>query len=78
MVRRSLLANNSQLRHAHREAEKENIAELVRLYSVVGRMRLASDRAVIVAAKRVEDAIIETYLGPNRTLHEVIEFSRKG
>ena len=41
-------------------------------------MRLVSDRAVIVAAERVEAKILETYLGPNRTLHELREVARKG
>ena len=45
---------------------------------MVGRMRLVSDRAVVDAAVRVEDTIIETYLGPNRTLHEMMEFAHKG
>ncbi len=100
----SWLTQRTQLRHAHREAERskletlysdftieaarlfgdalthqtEEIVDLVQLYAMVGRMRLVSDREVIVAAKRVEDAIIETYLGPNHTLREMIEFSRKG
>jgi hypothetical protein len=58
--------------------QKEEIADLVRLYALVGRMRLISGREVVVAAKRVEDAIIATYLGPNHTLHEMVELSRKG
>jgi len=33
---------------------------------------------VIDAAVRVEDTIIETYLGPNRTLHELMEYANKG
>jgi hypothetical protein len=39
---------------------------------------LVSDRTVIDAAVRVEDTIIETYLGPNRTLHELMEYANKG
>jgi hypothetical protein len=35
------------------------------------RMRLVSDEAVIAAASRVETLIVETYLGPNRTLREL-------
>ena len=45
---------------------------------MVGRMRLVSDRAVVVAAMRVEDTIIKTYLRPNRTLHELLDFAHKG
>jgi len=45
---------------------------------MVGRMRLVSDRTVVVAAVRVEDTIMETYLGPNRSLHEMMEFVHQG
>ena len=58
--------------------QTEQITDLVRLYAMVGRMRLVSDRTVIVAAMRVGDAIIETYLGPNRTLHEMKDYAQKG
>jgi hypothetical protein len=51
---------------------------LVQLYAMLGRMRLVSDRTVIDAAVRVEATIIETYLGPNRTLHELMEYADKG
>jgi hypothetical protein len=58
--------------------QTEDIVNMVRLYAIVGRMRLVSARAVIDAAVRIEDAILETYLGPNRTLHEMRDFARKG
>jgi len=100
----SWTTQRTQLRHAHREAEKakletlysefiaeaarlygdaltnqtEEITSLVQLYAMVGRMRLVSDRAVVVAAVRVEDTIIETYLGPNRTLRELMAFAHEG
>ena len=51
---------------------------MVRLYAMVGRMRLISDRTVIDAAVRVEDTLMETYLGPNRALREAMEFAHKG
>lgn len=54
------------------------IVGLMQLFAMVGHMRLVSDRAVVAAAVRVEDAIIETYLGPNRTLNEIIDFAHKG
>ena len=44
----------------------------MQLYALLGRMRLVSDRLVVVAAMRAVDIIIETYLGPNRTLHEMM------
>ncbi len=58
--------------------QSEDVTRLVQLFAMVGRMRLMSDRAVVVAATRVEDTIIETYLGPNRALHELMDFVHKG
>jgi hypothetical protein len=58
--------------------QTEDIANMVRLYAIVGRMRLVSARAVIDAARRGEDNILENYLGPNRTLHELRDYARKG
>jgi hypothetical protein len=52
--------------------QTEEITGLVQLYALLGRMRLVSDRLVVVAAMRAVDIIIETYLGPNRTLHEMM------
>jgi hypothetical protein len=100
----SWLTQRTQLRHAHREAERaelktlygdfiteasrlfgdalshqtEEIIGLVGLYAMVERMRLISDQTVIVAAQRVEEIIVETYLGPNRTLHELMDYASKG
>jgi hypothetical protein len=100
----SWLTQRTQLRHAHREAERsklealygdfiaeavraygealthqtEDIDGLLQLYAMVGRMRLVSDQAVVVAAMKVEDVIIKTFLGPNRTLGEMMEFAHKG
>ena len=94
----SWLTQRTQLRHAHREAERadmkalysdfiteaahlfgdalsqqtEEISRMVGLHALIGRMRLVSDQTVIDAAARTEGAIIRTYLGPNRTLHEVM------
>ena len=85
----SWLTQRTQLRHAHREAERtelkvlfddfiaeasrlfiealtnktddmDDITGLVRLYAMVGRMRLVSDQLVIDAAMRAEGAIVET------------------
>jgi hypothetical protein len=58
--------------------QTEEITGLVGLYAMVGRMRLVSDRTVIDAAVRVEDTIIETYLGPNRTLRELMDDAHQG
>jgi hypothetical protein len=53
--------------------QKDDPADLVKLYALIGRIRLASPRPVVTAAERTLDTIIEAYLGPNRTLHEVLD-----
>ena len=58
--------------------EARNITDMIGLYAMVGRMRLISDRTVIVAAVRVEDTIIEIYHGPNRSLDEILDFAHQG
>jgi hypothetical protein len=58
--------------------QTDDITNMIRLYALIGRIRLVSARAVIDAAVRVEDNILETYLGPNRSLHELRDFAHKG
>ena len=58
--------------------QTEEITGLVGFYAMVGRMRLMSDQTVTVAAMRAEETIIETYLGPNRTLHELMDYAHQG
>jgi hypothetical protein len=56
----------------------DELTGLVGLYAMVGRMRLVSDQPVIETAMRVGEMIIETYLGPNRTMHELMDHAKKG
>ena len=58
--------------------QTEDITNMMHLYALIGRMRLVSARPVIDAARRIEDTILENYLGPNRTLHEMRDVARKG
>ena len=51
---------------------------MVPLYALGSRMRLVSTRAVIDAVIRIEDSILDAYLGPNLALHEVRELMRDG
>jgi hypothetical protein len=53
--------------------QKDDPAELVKIYALIGRIRLVSPRPVVTAAVRTMDTIIQDYLGPNRTLHEVLD-----
>ena len=58
--------------------QKDDIADMVGLYALVGRMRLMSPRPVVDAAEQVIENIIETYLAPNRSLHEMIAYVKEG
>lgn len=56
-------------RHDIAEAD---VPKLVRLYALVSRMRVLSSQGVIEQANRVMGDIIETYMAPNKTIHEVV------
>ena len=100
----SWVTQRTQLRHAHREAERaelktlyqdfiteasrlfveamsaktddiDDISGLVGLHAIIGRMRLISDQPVIDAAMQAEETIIETYLGPDRTIRELMDYA---
>jgi len=58
--------------------QTDDASAMVHLYAMVGRMRLVSDRTVIDAAVQVEETLIGTYLAPNRTLRETMEYAHKG
>jgi hypothetical protein len=58
--------------------QKDDIADMVGLYALVGRMRLMSPRPVVTAAEQIIENIIETYLAPNRSLHEMIHYVKEG
>ena len=58
--------------------QKDEVTDLVKIYALIGRIRLVSPRPVITAAERIMDAISQTYLGPNRTLHEVMDDFHRG
>jgi hypothetical protein len=58
--------------------QTDDPSKMVPLYALGSRMRLVSARAVTDAAIRIDDHIIETYLGPNRTLQESRDLIREG
>ncbi len=58
--------------------EREEISDLVTLYSLAARIRLLAPKDIIQHAERVIQAIVAAYLGPNRTLHELREFAQDG
>lgn len=58
--------------------EKDDINDLVRLYALVARMRLAASPEVVAAAERVVQGVILEYQAPNRTLSELHLFANDG
>jgi len=58
--------------------QTEDPSNMVPLYALGSRMRLVAARAVTDAAILIDETILETYLGPNRTLHEVRDLMREG
>ena len=58
--------------------QTEDVTNMMQLYGLIGRMRLVSARPVIDAATRIVNTLVENYLGPNRSLHELLDVARKG
>jgi len=58
--------------------QRDDAAELVKLFALLGRIRLVSPRLVVTAAERTFDTIVKAYLGPNRTMHEVLDDVHRG
>lgn len=58
--------------------DKEDIADLVKLYSLIGRMRLICTPGVIEAAERTMRVIIDTYVAPNLSLQELRAVAQEG
>jgi hypothetical protein len=58
--------------------EKDEVTDLIKPDAMVGQMRLICSKPVIDAAEQVMDTIVDTYLGPNFTLHELHVLAKKG
>jgi len=58
--------------------QKEDPADLAKLFALLGRIRLVSPRPVMTAAERTFDTIIEAFLGPNRTMHQILDVVQQG
>jgi len=58
--------------------EKDDVNDLVRLYALVARMRLAASPEVVAAAERVVEGVVVAYQAPNRTLKELHLFASEG
>jgi hypothetical protein len=51
---------------------------LVKLYAILGRIRLVSSDAVLVAAEECCDRVVDLYAKPNRTLAEIFATLHSG
>jgi hypothetical protein len=58
--------------------QMEELSKMVPLYALGSRMRLVSTRAVTDAAIRIDDAILQTYMAPNRSLQEARQLVQGG
>ncbi|MCS4093689.1 MULTISPECIES: hypothetical protein [unclassified Rhizobium] len=58
--------------------QKDDVSDLVLLYALVAQMRLICSRPIVDAAERTMDHIIEAYLAPNLSLHEIADLARSG
>jgi hypothetical protein len=58
--------------------EKDDVADMVKLYAIAAHLRLTASVKVIGAAEATMRVIAETYLAPNRTLHEMHVLAGRG
>jgi hypothetical protein len=55
------------------EHNQTDIAKIVNLYAMIGKMRVLSTTNVVENADRVVRVIVETYQGPNKTFLDIAE-----
>lgn len=58
--------------------EKDDVLDMVQLYAILGRIRLISCERVVTSAEKTMDAIIDSYLAPNKTLHDLRTMMSEG
>ena len=58
--------------------EKDDVTDLVQLYALVNKIRLWASSPVVTAAEEAIHAIVQTYLEPNRGLHEIRALAAEG
>jgi hypothetical protein len=51
--------------------QRDDPSQLLGIYALLNRIRLVSSLPVVDSADRVTEVIVEAYLAPNMTLHEV-------
>jgi hypothetical protein len=58
--------------------EKDDVADMVKLYAIEAHLRLTASARTVAAAERTMRTIAEAYLAPNRTLHELHSLANQG
>ncbi len=58
--------------------EQRDIAHLVKLYALLNRIRLVASHDVIDTAEATMEAIVATYMQPNRSFEEIRAMARAG
>jgi hypothetical protein len=58
--------------------DKSDIAALISVYALIGRMRIVSSLAVVGKAEAVARTIVDTYFAPNKTFPEFRELVDNG
>ena len=58
--------------------EKDDVSDMVQLYALVAKIRLWASRPVVTAAEHAMNSIVQTYLEPNRSLHEIRTLAEEG
>ena len=58
--------------------EKDDVSDMVQLYALVAKIRLWASRPVVTAAEHAMNSIVQTYLEPNRSLHEIRRLAEEG
>ena len=53
------------------EHEKAELAKLVKLYALIGRMQLLSSPKIVEMAESIAHTVLETYRGPNKTFNDI-------
>jgi hypothetical protein len=59
-------------------SNEPQVQELVALSALISRMRVVSLPRTVACAEKILDAIIGTYLAPNKTIHEMHELMKSG
>ena len=58
--------------------EKDDVADVMRLYAIVAHLRMVSGPDIVAAAEHVVRAIVDAYQAPNRTLHDIGDLAANG